>query len=46
MTRVLRLNKVMNLASKTKMEAMIEFIVSRMDLILAAPEEILIREGD
>lgn len=25
---------------------MIEFMVSKMDLILAAPEEILIKEGD
>ena len=46
MTRVLKDNLVINTVCKNKIEAMIEFMVSKMELVLAAPEVKIIREGD
>ncbi len=46
MTRVMRDNKVILGVARTKLEASIEFMVAKMDLILAAPEEVLLKEGD
>lgn len=46
MTRVLRDNKVVKAVAKDKLEATVEYMVERMTLILSAPEDVLIKEGD
>jgi hypothetical protein len=46
MTRVLKDNKVVQAVARNKLEATVEFMVSKMDLILSAPEDVLIKEGD
>lgn len=46
MNRVLKDNKVVQASSRNKVDAFIEFMVQKMDLILSAPEDILIKEGD
>lgn len=46
MTRVLRDNKVIVGVAKNKLDAAIEYMVAKMELILTAPEEVIIKEGD
>ena len=36
----------MQASSRNNLEAFIEFMVQKMDLVLSAPEDILIKEGD
>ena len=46
MNRVLKDNKVVQASSRNKVDAFIEFMVQKMDLILSAPEDILIKVGE
>ena len=46
MTRVLKHNKIFTLAFKKKTINAIEFIVSKMELVLYSPDEKIINEGD
>jgi len=46
MTRVLKDNIVVKRSTKHKIEATIEYMVAKMDLVLSAPEDVLIKEGD
>lgn len=46
MTRVLKDNKVIIGIAKNKFEATVEYMVQRMELILASPEDVIIKEGD
>ncbi|CDW71155.1 UNKNOWN [Stylonychia lemnae] len=46
MNRELRNNKLISGMAKKKFDAFIEFMVSRMDLILSNPEDIIIKEGE
>lgn len=46
MSRVLKDNIVVKRAAKHKIEGTIDHIVSQMDLVLSAPEDVLIKEGD
>jgi hypothetical protein len=46
MRGVLKDNKVIQALAKNKFEATIDYMVAKMDLILTAPEEILLKEGD
>ncbi|CDW81607.1 UNKNOWN [Stylonychia lemnae] len=46
MNRELRNNKLIIGMAKKKFDAFIEFMVSRMDLILSNPEDIIIKEGE
>jgi hypothetical protein len=46
MTRVLKDNLVVKRSTKHKIEATIEYMVAKMDLVLQAPEDVVIKEGD
>jgi hypothetical protein len=46
MTRVLKHNKIITLAFKRRTINAIEFIVSKMELVLYSPDEKIINEGD
>ncbi len=46
MTRVLKDNKVITAVVQSNVMIILDFIVSKMELILTSPEEVLIREND
>lgn len=46
MTRVLKDNKVIMAVVQSNVMIILDFIVSKMELILTSPEEVLIREND
>jgi len=46
MNRELKNNKLISGMAKKKFDSFIEFMVSRMDLILSNPEDIIVKEGE